>query len=109
WGTSDSDVWTVGGDMRDGTGPLVMHYDGAAWERVETGQSDGDLWWVFGFDGGPVFMGGGGGVILRHEGGTFTVMDTPTTDTVFGIWGASPDDMWAVGGTFDTNGFAWRR
>ena len=108
WGTADDDVWTVGGDARDGTGPLVLHYDGTSWERVETGQTAGDLWWVFGFEGGPIFMGGAGGLILRYEGGTFTPMDTPTNDTVFGIWGATPTDVWAVGGTFDTNGFAWR-
>ncbi len=108
WGTDTDDIWTVGGDARDGTGPLVLHYDGASWERMETGQTDGDLWWVFGFEGGPVFMGGAGGVILRYEGDTFTVMDTPGTDTVFGIWGASPSDMWAVGGLFDQSGFAWR-
>ena len=43
WGTSESDVWTVGGDARDGTGPLVLHYDGTAWSRVETGLTAGDL------------------------------------------------------------------
>lgn len=109
WGTSASDVWTVGGDARDGTGPMVLHFDGSAWERIETGQTEGDLWWVFGFDGGPVFMGGAGGVILRYEAGAFTLMDTPGNGTVFGIWGASPDDVWAVGGQADKEGFAWRR
>jgi len=108
WGTSASDVWTVGGDARDGTGPLVLHYDGAAWERIETGQTEGDLWWVFGFDGGPIFMGGAGGVILRYQGGSFTLMDTPGIGTVFGIWGSSPSDVWAVGGQADKEGFAWR-
>jgi hypothetical protein len=86
----------------------VLRYDGSAWERLPTGQSQGDLWWVFGFDGGPVYMGGAGGVILRYEGGSFTPMSTPGTDTVFGIWGASPDDVWAVGGALDKSGFAWR-
>lgn len=108
WGTSASDVWTVGGDARDGTGPVVLHYDGSAWERMETGQSAGDLWWVFGFEGGPIYMGGAGGMILRYEGGDFTLMGTPGTGTVFGIWGASPSDVWAVGGLFDKEGFAWR-
>lgn len=107
WGTSDTDVWVVGADARDGAGPLVLHYDGQ-WQRVMTGQAQGDLWWVFGFDGGPLYMGGSGGVILRYEGGTFTKLQTPTMDTVFGLWGASPDDMWAVGGTYDKNAFAWR-
>lgn len=109
WGQSAQDVWAVGGDTRDGDGPLVVHFDGQQWERVLTGEAQGSLWWVFGFQGGPMFMGGDGGVILRYDGGAFTRMDTPGNDTVFGLWGAAPDDMWAVGGSSDAaGGFAWR-
>jgi hypothetical protein len=111
WGTSSTDVWAVGGDALDGTGPTVIHFDGESWSRHPTPQMQGNLWWVFGFDGGPIYMGGEGGVILRYEPASdeFTTMVTPGTDTVFGIWGASPDDVWAVGGASDaTGGFAWR-
>lgn len=109
WGTSATDVWAVGGDAGDGMGPMVIHFDGAGWTRHETGQI-GDLWWVFGFEGGPIYLGGAGGTILRYAGGTFTRMTTPGTDTVFGIWGSSPTDLWAVGGaTGGSRGaFAWR-
>jgi len=106
WGTSAADVWVVGADAGDG--PLVLHWDGADWERMETGHT-GTLWWVFGFEGGPVYMGGEGGAILRYDGGAFTAMSTPGTQTVFGIWGAAPADVWAVGGNSDAaGGFAWR-
>lgn len=106
WGTSATDVWAVGGDV--GEGPLVLRYDGAQWSQLDTGHT-GTLWWVFGFEGGPVYMGGEGGAILRYEDGTFTAMSTPGTATVFGIWGSAPDAMWAVGGASDaTGGFAWR-
>lgn len=108
WGTSADDVWVVGADARDGSGPLVLHYDGEGWERRMTGLSEGDLWWVFGFEAGPVYLGGAGGVILRYEDGTFSPMTTPSTGTVFGLWGASPEEMWAVGGSGDRQGFAWR-
>ncbi len=109
WGHNASDVWAVGGDTRDGDGPLVLHYDGQRWERVPTGEAQGSLWWVFGFQGGPMFLGGDGGVILRYEDGAFTRMDTPGNDTVFGLWGTAPDNMWAVGGSSDAaGGFAWR-
>lgn len=108
WGTSSTDVWAVGADTRDGKGPAVLHFDGEGWNRIETGQTQGNLWWVFGFEEGPIYMGGDGGVILRYEDGTFVQMDTPGTDTVFGIWGASADDVWAVGGASEsTGGFAW--
>jgi len=108
WGTGEHDVWAVGADARDGTGPLVVHYDGGEWERIETGQTAGTLWWVFGFEDGPVFMGGEGGVLLRYEGGEFDLQQTPGGDTVYGIWGATADDVWAVGGASEsTGGFVW--
>jgi hypothetical protein len=108
WGTSSTDVWAVGGDPQDGSGPTVIHFDGESWSRVPTGET-GNLWWVFGFADGPIYMGGDQGMILRYESGDFTRMTTPGTGTVFGIWGASPDDVWAVGGASDaTGGFAWR-
>jgi hypothetical protein len=115
WGTSSTDVWAVGSDALDGTGPLVIHFDGERWSKIETGETQGNLWWVFGFEDGPIYMGGEGGVILRHwpesagGDGSFTEMTTPGTGTVFGIWGATPDDVWAVGGdSSEIGGFAWR-
>jgi len=109
WGTSATDVWAAGADTRDGQGPLVLHFDGSSWTRLPTGQS-GDLWWVFGFESGPVYLGGVGGVILRYQDGQFTRLPTPGTGTVFGIWGASPDELWAVGGAPGgaQGAFAWR-
>jgi len=106
WGSSEHDVWAVGGDT--GSGPLVVHWDGTSMQRVPTGTT-GDLWWVFGFEGGPVFVGGAGGVIARYDGSAFTPMPTPGTATVFGLWGTAPDDMWAVGGTEGgaDGAFAW--
>ncbi|MDQ3034396.1 MAG: hypothetical protein M3Y87_18455 [Myxococcota bacterium] len=112
WGTSSRDVWTVGGDV-DAMGPMVLHYDGAAWRRLLTGQT-GDLWWVHGVEGGPVFLGGEGGMMLRYDGpsdgsGTFTRMETPSDmPIVFGIWGSSASDVLAVGGLGRAAGFVWR-
>lgn len=110
WGTSERDVYVVGAASNDGQGPAVLHFDGSAWTRLPTGQTT-NLWWVFGFEGGPVFMGGEGGLILRYQNGAFTKMTTPGTNTVFGIWGTSPDDVWAVGGAIGgaSGAFAWRR
>lgn len=107
WGTAEDDVWSVGADP--GGGPTVLHWDGDAWDTVDT-QSEGDLWWVFGFDGGPIYLGGAGGRILRYQDGSAAPMETPSsTPAVFGIWGCSPDDVWAVGGALGggMDGFAW--
>jgi hypothetical protein len=107
WGSSASDVWAVGGD--GGDGPMVVQFDGERFVRHATGVS-GDLWWVHGFPGGPIFMGGKDGLILRYQDGAFDVMTTPGMGTVFGLWGLSPDRMWAVGGAGQTpsGGFVWR-
>ncbi len=109
WGATTSDVWTVGGDPGDGSGPMILRHDGVAWTRLAA-PSEGDLWWVHGFAGGPVFMGGEGGRILRYDGGKLEAMTTPGDGTVFGIWGSAPDDVWAVGGagSSPTGGFVWR-
>ena len=107
WGSSHDDVWAVGADVGDG--PMVLHFDGTSWTPLTTG-TRGDLWWVFGFAGGPVYMGGKSGVVVRYASGTFTPLTTPTQDTIFGIWGASPSDpLWAVGGMEGgaAGGFAW--
>jgi hypothetical protein len=109
WGTSATDVWTVGSDVGDGKGPLVLRFDGTEWKRLDTGSS-GDLWWVFGFAGGDVYLGGENGQILRYRNGAFTRLVTPGTAVVSGIWGASPDDVWAVGAESGgaKGAFAWR-
>ena len=36
-------VWVVGADPGDG--PQVLHWDGSAWETIQTGYT-GDMWWV---------------------------------------------------------------
>lgn len=108
WGSAEDDVWAVGGDR--GEGPLIVHWDGESLTKLDSGAS-GDLWWVFGFAGGPVFMGGAAGTILRYEDGAFSATETPSSDvTVFGLWGSSPEDMWAVGGADGgaDGAFAWR-
>jgi hypothetical protein len=107
-GTSEKDVWAVGGNPGDGSGAFVLHFDGK-WTRKTTGY-DVDLWWVHAFPGGPVFFGGGGGTILRYSGESFEKLPTPGTATVFGIWGPAPDDLWAVGGdpAKPGNAFVWR-
>lgn len=108
WAASPTDAWVVGGDLRQGEGPVAMHYDGTAWSKLDTGARNVDLWWVTGFADGTVMMSGSSGTILRYRGGAFEKLATPGNLIVFGMWGASSDDVWAVGGTFGSGGFIWR-
>src|SRR5690606_6144536 len=100
WAGGD-DIWAVGSRTATDAGPLVLHFDGAAWETLDTGLTAVDLWWVYGFEGGPVFLGGSNGTILRYQDGSFENFETPGNGIVFGIWGASASDLWAVGGRFN--------
>jgi hypothetical protein len=115
WSDGADDVWVVGGEDRSGApddlGPIVKHYDGSEWTELDTGERELDLWWVHGFAGGPIYIGGSGGAILRYQDSDSAPerMETPGIGTVFGLWGATADDVWAVGGTPGgaSGGFAW--
>lgn len=108
WGTSVSDVWVAGGRSAPAGGPTLLHRTGETWSRVDSGAHGVDLWWVFGFDNGDVLFSGSGGTILRYRGAAFEQMTTPRSGIVFGMWGAAPDDVWAVGSGDDGHGIVWR-
>jgi hypothetical protein len=111
WATGDTDAWVVGGyDGSGSSGPVVAHYNGTAWTQIATGlPATIDLWWVKGFDDGTVLVSGSQDTIaMTTDGTTFTPMTTPTGNaTVFGVWGAATDDIWAVGGTGQGGAFVW--
>ncbi|HET9954439.1 MAG TPA: vanadium-dependent haloperoxidase [Polyangiaceae bacterium] len=106
-GTSDRDVWFSGAD--DGTGPLLVHYDGTSFQRIPSGVR-GDLWWTHAtVPGGPVFFGGADANLLRYQDGRFERLTTPGLGkhTVYGVWAASSTDVYAVGSAAGRNGFIW--
>lgn len=109
-GTGPDDLWLVGAQPGALAEPVVLRRrDGGPWEPVSTGQLH-PLWWVHAFDGGPTFLAGGGATILRVTGDTIERTDTPRFfgNTVYGVWGSRPDDVWAVGGFAGRDPFAWR-
>ena len=65
-GTSPDDVWVVGAQTAALEPPVVLHWDGKAWDSIETGQLH-DMWWVHAFKDGPTFVGGGGATVLKIE------------------------------------------
>jgi len=105
-GTSQNDVWMVGAD--DGQGPVVLHFDGAQWTRRPTGVR-GDLWWVRAFDDGTVLVAGTDALILKYSGNGFERLANPGLGktTLFGLWGLSSDDVYAVGSSGGRNGLVW--
>jgi hypothetical protein len=105
-GRSSSDMFAVGADK--GHGPLVLHFDGKAWSRLKTGQT-GDLWWVQALADGPALMSGAGAMVLRYDGQHFERLPTPGLgkQTIYGVWGKSGDDFYAVGSAAGRDGFIW--
>src|SRR4051812_49338977 len=97
WGSSRGDVWGGGGRAAFDGPPTILHYQAPSWTEVPCDVTGIDLWWVFGFVGGDVLFAGSGGTILKLHDGVLAPMPTPGTGTIFGMWGASADDMWAVG------------
>ena len=101
WGTSEHDVWTVGGPLGNaGFESLVMRFDGTTWRRSSTGGTE-TYWWVHGTGPNDVWLVGEKGRITHWDGAKFEERASGTTGTLFGVWAAAPDDAWAVGGTPD--------
>lgn len=93
WGTGPHDVWAVGGTTDRG---LVLHSDGSGWTR--SGVAGAILYTVYGFTESNVYAVGDGGLILHYDGTAWTRVESGTSLPLFGLWGASGDDVWIVGG-----------
>jgi hypothetical protein len=102
-GSSASNVYAVGGEPEAGR---LWHFDGQAWEEAGLPESTELLNWVHVFDDGTPIVVGNSGVVLRREAGDWVAEQTPTEEDLWGVWGADPSDMWAVGGDGRTEGAA---
>lgn len=96
-GSAADDIYAVGADA--GAGPAVVHYDGSAWTTIDTGTT-GDLWWVAMTGEDLLWMAGAEGRVIRWSKSAGTGIESVLDPalTVFGVWGAADDDVWAVGG-----------
>jgi hypothetical protein len=99
WGSSPSDVWTVGGPRGNaGFKTLVLHLEAKGWRRLDPGGTD-TYWWVTGTSAQDVWFVGENGRITHWDGAAFKEMSSGTKATLFGAWASSPKDAWVVGGT----------
>jgi hypothetical protein len=108
WGTSERDVWAVGGPLGNvGRGALVLRFDGTKWRRlaiaprVRVLAETESFWWVHGTSASDVWLVGEKGRITHWDGAAFREDVSGTTATLFGVWAAASNDVWAVGGTPD--------
>lgn len=96
WGTAPDDVWTVGGTTDTGE---IHHFDGTSWTKMTIPDGVPLLSWVYGFSPDDVWVVGTKGAVLHWDGASWSSVDSNTTADLWGVWGASKEDFWAVGGT----------
>lgn len=120
WGSSGSNVFTVGTDG------VILHYDGGHWIPMASG-TDELLCGVWGNSGGSVFAVGnlnandvwgssssdvfavGPSGVVHYDGSDWTPMSAPSA-VLHDVWGSSGSDVFSVGeaGTIlHFNGRAW--
>lgn len=96
WGPAPNLRFAVGGEPEAG---LVLRSDGTEWAPMTLPTQVPLLNWVYGFGADDVFAVGNGGTVLHFDGHTWTREPTPTDENLWGVWGARPDALWAVGGS----------
>jgi hypothetical protein len=85
---------------------LVLEWNGERWDGAELPDDAAILWWSWSLPGGDAWAVGERGTVLRRSDGVWRreLVDEWVTDdqTLYGVWGFAPDDVWIVGGTLAT-------
>jgi hypothetical protein len=101
WGPSPAHVYAaaaqpLGGGFSRGA---LWRWDGAQWAATPLPDDTPGVNWVFGVGTLRVIVGELGLVATRHgDEGEWTRGSCGTILPFWGVWGAAPDDVWAVGG-----------
>lgn len=103
WGETVTDLWAVGGQSSTRPGELTVgamwHFDGSEWSAQALPEGTATLNWVFGVDDTLVTVGDFGTILVRSgPGEDFAPYSCATILPLWGVWGASADDLWIVGG-----------
>lgn len=100
WAIAPDDVWVVGGDGFDRP-PVLCHFDGAAWARVDLPEIDVDakaLFKVFALASDDVWAVGDVGLVLHFDGSAWSQVAIDTPADIISLWGIGPAELLAVGG-----------
>ena len=108
WGHPDGQDWVVGGQIEQGAAWVGS---GTDWSALEVPEGVGLLNWVHGSDPDDVWIGGIGGALLHWDGVELTHVDLGIDEAIWGVFAASSDEVYAVGGSSAFGGesaTAWR-
>lgn len=100
WGRSVDEVYVVGGQPLSVTADrngVALRYDGTMWNDVPLAQG-GMLNWVHGAGRRTWFVGEAGRVVTLDDGAVVSDRSAGTEAPLWGVWAASEDEAWAVGG-----------
>lgn len=96
WGPSPTELYSAGGSIDEG---VLVRFDGTDATEVTLPEAVPLLNWTFGFGSDDMHVVGNEGTLLHYDGTEWSVMTSPTDQDLWGVWGAAPNDLWAVGGT----------
>lgn len=104
WGSSNSNVYSVGGT----TGQQIARFNGTSWSIVtdaNTAWGSGSARSVWGSSASDVWVTGGTGRALRYNGTSWTMTSSGLSGTLSGqaIWGLDASNVW-LGGSTGGNG-----
>ncbi len=98
WGETSAAAMVVGGQLTGETSVgFVLRRDGAEWVEDPLPPQTPMLHWV-GPAGGDTWVVGRDGATLRWEESAWVSHTSGTEVDLWGVWGASTDDVWSVGG-----------
>lgn len=94
-GRAEDEIYVAGGTPDRG---ILLQFDGAEWTEDDVPDGTPLLNWVALFDDGQKAAVGNEGTILWNDGSGWVAQDSSTSEDLWGIWGSSSGDVWAVGG-----------
>jgi hypothetical protein len=86
---------------------VVLHYDGISWSTIWSGSATDFPDSVWGASSTDVFVVcDGGGLILHYNGSSWSVTHEAST-RLYGVWGSSNSNVFAVGEDETNAGVIW--